>query len=90
MIWLLIVIVAALIGGAYLTSLWVHPWVPCRACKGSGRSRDPLWRSAYGTCRACGGRGRHARLGVRLLQPGRAKRLAGTETDHKTIDKRRS
>jgi len=80
---------AVLAAAAYLASLWLHPWAPCRACGGSGRARDPLWRSAFGTCRSCGGRGRHPRLGVRVLQPARRKRLTAAQPDHKNTDERR-
>lgn len=90
MIWLLVVIVVVLAAGAYAVSIWLHPWAPCRACGGSGKSRDVLWRSAYGTCKRCGGRGRHPRAGIRVLTPGRHKRLARAgHADHKSIDKRK-
>lgn len=88
MTWLLIVIAAALITGAYAVSLRLHPWRPCRSCDGSGKTRDPLWRSAFGTCRSCGGRGRHPRLGVRVLTPGRARQMTGGQAGHKSVDKR--
>lgn len=88
-LWL--ILAAAVIAAAvYGTSLRLHPWTPCRACDGSGKSRDAMWKKAHGTCRACGGRGRHPRLGVRILQPGRARRLAAGTPKHKSIDQRRN
>jgi DnaJ-class molecular chaperone len=88
MAWLLVVITAVLIAGAYYVSLRIHPWRPCRPCDGSGKSRDALWKSAFGTCRACGGRGRRPRLGVRALQPGRARRMTAGQPEHKRTDAR--
>jgi len=72
----------------YAVSLRLHPWMPCRACGGSGKTSDRLWHSAHGTCRACGGRGRNPRLGIRVLQPSRYKRLMAGQAGHKSIDKR--
>ena len=88
-IWLFLAAAAVLAAAAYLTSLWVHPWQPCRSCDGSGRTRDRLWRGAFGTCKACGGRGRKPRPGIRVLQPGRARRMAAAEAKHKITDERR-
>jgi hypothetical protein len=80
---------AGLAGGAYHRALPQHPGAPSRTCGGGGKSRDRIWRGAFGTCKACGGRGRHPRLGVRVLQPGRHKRLTGSNTSHKRADGRR-
>lgn len=89
MVVLIVVAAAAIAAAVYGVSLRWHPWAPCRACGGGGKSRDRLWRGAFGTCKACGGRGRHPRLGVRVLQPGRHERLTGGKADHKRIDQRR-
>ena len=67
--------VIAAAAAAYLISLRIRPWWPCRACEGSGKTRDRIWKQAIGTCPKCGGRGRQPRLGVRILTPGRHKRL---------------
>lgn len=87
---LLIVIAAVVAVAVYARSLWVHPWAPCRPCKGSGRTRDSLFRAATGTCSRCGGKGRKPRAGIRVLQPSRAKRLAGPKPDHKKADQRKA
>ena len=87
--WLTLAAIALFAASAYLASLWMHPWVPCRACAGSGRARDPVFTRAYGTCPRCGGRGRKARPAVRILQPARAKRMTSAGPDHKDADHRR-
>ena len=86
---LIAVVAAVLAAGAYVISLRVHPWAPCRRCAGGGKSRDRIFRGAFGTCKACGGRGRHPRLGVRVLQPGRHEQLTAGQASHKSIDKRK-
>lgn len=83
---ILIVVIGA---AAYLASLWVHPWRPCRACGGGGKARDRIWSEAHGTCPSCGGKGRHPRLAIRILQPGRYRRLRAALPDHKSVDERR-
>ena len=87
--WLVLAALAAIAVAAYFASLWLHPWVPCRACNGSGRARDPLFTRAYGTCGGCGGCGRKPRPGVRVLQRARAKRMTGAEPSRKDADYRR-
>lgn len=89
-LWLILAAAAILTAAAYAASLRFHPWKPCGTCDGSGKSRDAVWKTAFGTCRACGGKGRKPRLGVRVLQPARARRLAGAQPDHKNIDERRN
>jgi len=86
---LLLIAAAAVIAvTVYTISLTWHPWTPCRACDGSGKTQDRLWKKAIGTCPGCGGRGRNPRLGIRVLQPTRYKRLTGAQANHKRIDKR--
>lgn len=87
--WLILAAAAVIAAAVYAASLRIHPWKPCRSCKGSGKSRDAMWRTAFGTCKSCGGRGRKPRAGVRVLTPGRARRMTGGEPDHKNIDERR-
>lgn len=89
-VWLIPAVAALIAAAAYLASLRIHPWTPCRPCKGTGKSRDTVWKAAFGTCRACGGRGRHPRLGVRVLQPGRARQLTAGQPKHLNVDKRRN
>jgi hypothetical protein len=88
-LWLFPAVAALIAVAAYLVSLRIHPWRPCRSCKGSGKSRDTVWKKAHGTCPSCGGRGRHPRLGVRVLTPRRARQLAGGQPKHKNVDQRR-
>lgn len=83
---LAVAVVAAAV--AYLVSLRLHPWRPCRACSGTGRTKDRIWTRAHGTCPACGGRGRHPRIGVRLTSPGRYKQLTEGQPKHKNVDRR--
>jgi hypothetical protein len=87
--WLIPVIAAVIAAAAYAVSLRIRPWWPCRACKGSGKTRDRIWTKATGTCPRCGGRGRRPRLGIRVLQPGRARQLEAGQPKHKNVDKRR-
>jgi hypothetical protein len=89
-LWIVLAAAVFLAATAYAVSLRVHPWAPCRACGGSGKSRDTVWRKAHGTCRSCGGRGRHPRLGVRVLTPARARAMTAGQPKHKSIDERRS
>lgn len=88
-LWVILAVAAALAVAVYSASLRLHPWAPCRSCGGGGKSRDAVWRKAHGTCRSCGGRGRHPRLGIRILQPARARQMTAGQPDHKSIDKRR-
>jgi hypothetical protein len=83
-----LLILAAVAVVAYAASLRVHPWTPCRRCGGGGKTWDRIWRGASGTCPACGGRGRKPRAGVRVLRPGRHKKLASGQPNHKNVDKR--
>lgn len=85
---LLIVAVIALAAVAYGISLKIHPWIACGRCHGSGKSRGTVWKSSYGSCASCAGRGRHPRLGVRVLQRDRARRLA-PPANHKKTDERK-
>lgn len=87
-LWLIVVVAVLGAIAAYLTSLRLHPWRSCRSCKGGGKSRDTVWKTAFGTCKACGGRGRHPRLGVRILQPARARDMGTPKGAHRRIDKR--
>jgi len=84
------VLIAAAAGGAvaYLVSLRLHPWRPCRACRGSGKTRDRIWKPASGTCPKCRG-GRRPRLGVRVLQPARARGMVPARGSHKSADRRK-
>jgi DnaJ-class molecular chaperone len=85
---LILATAAALAVAVYSVSLRIHPWVPCRACDGSGKTKDRIWKSATGTCAACGGRGKRPRFGIRILQRGRAREMSAVKGAHKSADKR--
>lgn len=75
-------------GAVYLVSLRVHPWWPCRPCRGTGKTRGRVWKRARGTCSACGGKGQRPRLGIRLLNPGRARTMTLPKGTYKRTDRR--
>jgi hypothetical protein len=87
-LWLVLTGAAVLGAAVYGISLRIHPWAPCRSCKGSGKTRDRIWKPATGTCPRCRG-GRRPRLGVRILAPARAKAMTPPKGTHKSIDQRR-
>lgn len=64
---LVVLLVLALGIAGYAASLRVHPYLRCKACKGSGRDYGAVFRRAFGNCRRCGGTGRRPRLGVVLF-----------------------
>lgn len=88
-LWLVLAAAAVAAAVVYAVSLRLRPWWPCRACRGTGKTRDRIWKAAHGTCARCGGRGRRPRLGIRILQRGRARDMAAAKGAHKSIDKRR-
>jgi hypothetical protein len=60
---LLVMFIVAVAGG-YLLSTYLHPYRPCRACKGMGVHRASVFRGASRACASCGGRGRYRRAGA--------------------------
>lgn len=64
MINVLLVLVIVVFGGGYMLSTYLHPFRPCRACKGAGVHRGSIYRSATRTCTTCRGRGRFRRVGA--------------------------
>lgn len=44
-----------------------HPWMPCLACNGGGKSRA-LSLNPYGPCGRCGGTGRRRRFAAWILR----------------------
>lgn len=51
--------------GLWRISLRVHPYAPCRWCRGR-RGRNPgSSRERWGRCRHCGGKGERLRWGAR-------------------------
>jgi DnaJ-class molecular chaperone len=65
MIALVIVVLAVVL--AYVVSLAVFPWRPCRRCDGKGKLADPVFAYAHRDCSRCNGRGRLPRLGRRVM-----------------------
>ena len=61
---LLLVIVILVLGSGYVLSTYLHPFKPCRTCKGSGIHRGSIYRYATRNCPSCGGRGRFRRTGA--------------------------
>ena len=70
----------------YLVSLRLHPWRACRGCRGRGHHRGAVFKYATRQCTSCGGNGRRARLGLRVLHPGR--QVWGERAPAATIEKR--
>jgi hypothetical protein len=64
-------------GSLYAWSIAHRPILPCWACGGDGITKgDVIWPWSRGLCWRCGGKKGFVRLGVKVLQPGRTKRLA--------------
>ncbi|HEY6749475.1 MAG TPA: hypothetical protein VI357_27625 [Mycobacteriales bacterium] len=53
----LMIIIVVIVGG-YLVSGYLHPFRPCRSCKGTGVHRGSIYRRSTRSCTSCGGRGR--------------------------------
>ena len=58
--WTLVIIIVVIVGG-YLVSGFLHPFRPCRACKGMGIHRGSIYRKSIRNCTSCGGKGRFRR-----------------------------
>ena len=74
---------------AYLISLQVRPWWKCRACGGTGKTRSRIRPGATGTCPRCLG-GKVPRLGIRVLNPDRARQMRPVKGAHRKADRRGS
>lgn len=59
------------LAGGYLLSLWIHPFIACRACGATGRAGGRVFAYSHRQCGSCGGQGRHRRLGTVLFYRGR-------------------
>lgn len=64
--WFLVGLAAAAVNAA---SLYLWPFAPCLACKGTGRNQGSN-RKRYGECRHCKGTGRRQRPGARIVHRG--------------------
>lgn len=58
--WTLVIIIVVIVGG-YLLSGFLHPFRPCRSCKGMGIHRGSIYRGSVRNCTHCRGRGRFRR-----------------------------
>lgn len=63
--WLFLFALAVLYGIGYAISIRLHPYKPCRTCKGSGKHRGWLFEHAFRACDRCHGSGRELRLFAR-------------------------
>lgn len=57
---------ALLVLGAWVVSLYVHPFTRCGTCGGSGLNKGSSGKR-FGMCKACGGSRRKQRLGSKAL-----------------------
>ncbi|HCA85985.1 MAG TPA: hypothetical protein DEQ61_11095 [Streptomyces sp.] len=62
-----VALLAIAVAVIYLLSVWINPYGPCRACKGTPKSYGRMFTTAFDLCRACEGRGRRVRVGARLF-----------------------
>jgi DnaJ-class molecular chaperone len=60
----LLVVVIVVVGVGYLLSTYLHPYRPCRSCKGIGIHKGSVFRGATRACANCNGRGRFRRAGA--------------------------
>jgi hypothetical protein len=54
----------------YAADCWIHPFGPCRRCKGNPRKDGWINKKFYGRCKKCGGTGERTktRIGHRILR----------------------
>lgn len=60
----LILAVVAVLAVAHFSSAYLHPFRPCRSCKGSGIHKGAVFTFSHRTCASCGGKGRYRRVGA--------------------------
>ena len=65
---------AAGVGLAVVASAFLHPYVRCGACKGSGRHVGAVFNYAWRPCHVCNGAGRKQRLSAHWLGRGQRTR----------------
>lgn len=66
-----VLVISAVITGAYWYSVWRRPYRPCWRCNGrKANVSTRWWRGTYGRCHVCNGSGDRLRWGVRVLTPG--------------------
>ena len=61
-------LVALLAGGvlvlSHFISVYLHPYRPCRSCKGSGIAKGSIFTFSHRACPNCGGKSRFRRVGA--------------------------
>ena len=62
-------LVSVVIAASNVISIYLWPFGPCLACKGTGRNQGSS-KKRYGECRLCKGSGRRRRAGARLVHRG--------------------
>jgi DnaJ-class molecular chaperone len=60
----LFLLAAGVYAVVYFSSAYLHPFRPCRTCKGSGVHRGAVFSRSSRNCSNCGGRGRFRRAGA--------------------------
>jgi DnaJ-class molecular chaperone len=65
-----LVALLVILGGGYLLSLRLNPWVACSKCQGKPKQQGWIYRSAHHICNKCGGSGQQLRLGRKLTGMG--------------------
>jgi DnaJ-class molecular chaperone len=68
-----LVVFAFILGGGYLVSLRLNPWVKCSKCQGKPKSRGWVFGHAHHFCSKCRGTGQQVRFGRKLLGMGPGK-----------------
>ena len=59
-----LVLVVVVIFAGYLLSAFLHPFRPCRSCRGTGVRRGSVYTNATRDCATCRGKGRFRRAGA--------------------------
>jgi hypothetical protein len=62
-----LLVLALVVAGGWLASLWLHPFTACSACGGTPRSYGAVATGSFRICATCGGTGRRLRTGARLF-----------------------
>jgi DnaJ-class molecular chaperone len=65
-----IVLVLILIGGGYILSLYINPYVTCSKCHGKPKSQGWVFNYSHHICSKCQGTGQQPRWGTRFLKKG--------------------
>lgn len=69
-----LIVLAVVVGGGWLVSLWLHPFAACRDCKGTPKKFGTFYTNSFDLCRTCDGRGRRVRPGARMFARNRNRR----------------